>query len=142
MMQRILQRVLGTLSGIVVAFVVVMLGEMLLHAIFPMPRLNTTDPASVEAAMRSAPFGAKLGLAIIYGLAAYLGGLTGCLASRWIWGGRVVVALLLALVVTLFLMLPHPMWVFILSVALVIFGGWVGVRAGIGQYVLRGLRRD
>lgn len=137
-----LQRILGTLAGIVTAFGVVMLGELLLHVLFPMPELNVNDPAAVEAAVRSAPFLAKLGLALLYGLAAYLGGLAGCLAARWIWGGRIAVALLLAAVLANFLMLPHPLWMFILSVAVVLFGGWVGIRAGIGQYVLQGFTRD
>ncbi len=137
-----LQRLLGTIAAIVAVFGIVALGELLLHALFPMPTMNVNDPASVEAAVRSAPLMAKLGLAAVYGLAAYVGGLVGCLASRWIWGGRIAVALLLAAVVANFLMLPHPWWLFALSVALGLFGGWIGVRAGIGQYVLAALRRE
>lgn len=137
-----LQRILGTIAAIVAVFGIVALGELLLHALFPMPAMDVNDPASVEAAIRSAPLMAKLGLVLLYGLAAYVGGLVGCLASRWIWGGRIAVALLLAAVVANVLMLPHPLWMVALSIGLVLFGGWIGIRAGIGQYVLAALRRD
>ena len=133
-----IKRVAGMVVGVVVTFSAVMAGEYLLHLVFPMPNLDLTNPEAVKAAMAAAPLGAKLGLAIVYGTAAFLGTFIATWIAGWRWSGWVPMGLLLAATIANFMMLPHAIWLVVLSLVLIVLEGWTGVRLGMAQAIKRG----
>lgn len=103
----------GLLSGIVAAFVTVMLIETVGHAIYPTPQgLDMNDPAALAAYVEALPLGAKL-----FVLTAWLSGtadgvFVACLVARRryrLCAAVIAVLLVLATAANLWLF-PHPLW--------------------------------
>ena len=64
-----------------------------------------------------------------WGLAAFAGSaLAARLAGRGTWPGWTVTGLFLLATAANFLMIPHPGWMILLAVVLILVGGWLGTR--------------
>lgn len=125
-----LKLILGVVVGVVVIMALVVGGEFALHALFPIPMPDPNDVEAVKAAMANAPMGAKIGLIVVYFIAALGGAFVAAkVAARrlagWIAGG-----VMAALTVVNFFMLPHPVWIVAASLILIAAGGWFGAKAG------------
>lgn len=125
-----LKLILGVVVGVVVIMALVVAGEFALHAAFPMPTPDMSDPEAMRTLMANAPMGAKVGLVVVYFIAALGGAFIGAKAAARRLAGWIAAGAMAALTVMNFLMLPHPTWIIAASLVLIAAGGWFGARAG------------
>lgn len=119
---------LGVVAGVIAIMALVMGGQYVLHAVFPMPAVDMTDKAALQTLMAQAPTGAKIGLIVVYAIAAFGASWVGArIAGRRLAGG-VVTGVMLALTAANYFMLPHPIWIVVSSLVLITGGGWLGAR--------------
>ncbi len=129
-----MKTVLGVLSGIVVAVLCVYVIEVVGHSVFPTPPdIDPYNPAHAERLMAALPAGA-----FAFVLAGwFIGSLVGAwLANRIArqshagWGVALFVIAGGAYMMTQF---PHPVWMWVLGIALPIAAAWLAQRmAGSG----------
>ena len=127
--------ILSIVGGVIAAFVIVMLGDMLSQALAASsagaPPADMTDRAAIEAWMAGLPvtvFAVMLaGWTLAAFSAAYLAARFG---RRGAWPGWVAAGLFLCATTANLLMIPHPVWMTVAGVVLVTAGGWAGARFG------------
>ena len=125
-----LKLILAVVVGVVVLMSVVVGGEFALHALFPTAMPDPNDAEAVKAAMAAAPMGAKVGLIVVYFIAALGGAFVAAKVAASRLAGGIVTGLMAALTIANFFMLPHPLWIIAASLVLILAGGWLGARAG------------
>ncbi len=119
--------ILGTIAGLVVGVIMIMIVESIGHMIFPPPEgVDLKNPEELAAIMDSIPFGAKLAVLIAWGLGVFGGGLTGVKLS----GGQTLPATIIAVMLLVFagitmFMIPHPIWMMIGAIVVTLLG-WYG----------------
>ena len=112
-MAEVLRRIWPYIAGMGTAFVGILVLEMVLSFIIPMPSSAAmADPAAIDRAARAMPTAAYSALLVIYIIGSFAGGLTAALAAD----GRSIapsiatgIALTIAGVVNVFAMY-HPTW--------------------------------
>jgi hypothetical protein len=107
------RKILGVVLGIVAAFAVVMLMEVVGHSVWPPPKgINFKDTAQVTAMMNEMPAMAFQWLLLAWSLALVVGTLVARWAAKsnaaWVWAS--VAMLFLAATLANLLMIPHPAW--------------------------------
>jgi glycerol-3-phosphate acyltransferase PlsY len=107
------RKILGVVLGIVAAFAVVMLIEVIGHSIWQPPKgVNFKDTAQVASMMNAMPAMAFHWLLLGWALALVVG----TFVARWIskssatWAWALVAALFLAATFANLFMIPHPQW--------------------------------
>ncbi len=107
------RKIMGGLAGIIAAFAVITIVQMIGHQVIPPPSgMDPSDPDSVRGAMASLPIGAFLFVLLSY----YLGAFTGSFVATWLGGAKpltntiVVGGLVFAATVANLMMIPHPLW--------------------------------
>ena len=115
-----LRKFFGGLAGIIAAFAVITLVQMIGHQVIPPPSgMNPADPDSIREAMASLPIGAFLFVLLSY----FLGAFTGSFVATWLGGVRVrssatvVGGLVFAATVANLVMIPHPIWFSVVALA-------------------------
>jgi hypothetical protein len=133
-MWTLFRSVLAVLAGFVAATVVMLIFESINgHVLYPeLGRMaaGVTDPAAIRAVMASAPLGAFLVVLLGWALGGLLGGLV---AARIGSNAPVAHALVLGAVLTLAgiannLMIPPPLWFWVVSILLFLPAAFVGAR--------------
>ena len=122
-------RIISVLVGVIVGVLVVMLGEAIQHQFYPLPEgLDFKDKDAVKAFVDSLPFGAFISLVFIWICSSFVGGFVAAkmakvngIKSSLITGG----ILLLAAILNMF-MIPHPVWMIVLTVALYLPAAYFG----------------
>lgn len=127
--------ILGCLLALAITFVV----ESVNAKIYPPPPgVDLADPSQVKAMMAVMP---KTALAVV--LAGWFGG---ALAGTWLaarfshpvgWPPLTVGIILLAAAVMSMYMIPHPVWFWVIGVAIYPVATWMGAKLG-GIPVIRG----
>lgn len=104
--------ILGVFAGMLIAFILVTLVEILGHRIFPPPPgLDLTDRASMAAIVQSMPLGAMLFVLAAWFLGAGVGVSTAVRVSgNKRTPGLVVGGTLLVLTLYSLWTIPHPVW--------------------------------
>ena len=125
-----LRKILGVVIGVIVAGLAVVAGEFVMHSLWPMAQPNASDAAAMKAFMANVPLKMKIGLAVTYAVATFLGAAAATLIARGRWAGWVIVVLMLMATVANFVMLPHPIWLIALCLVAIAGAGWVGARTG------------
>ena len=126
-----LRKVFGSLAGIIAAFAVITLVQMIGHQVIPPPSgMNPADPDSIREAMASLPIGAFLFVLLSY----FLGAFTGSFVATWLGGVRVrtsaivVGGLVFAATVANLVMIPHPIWFSVVALAGIPVSAFFGAR--------------
>lgn len=118
-------------AGVVVAMLLVMIVEMLGHAVYPPPTdLNFADPDSMQAYISTLPVGALLFVAAAWFVATLGGVLVACYigtARNMIFAGVITGLMLLATTYNL-VVIPHPVWFSITGVAGILVAAWLGLQ--------------
>jgi MFS family permease len=122
-----MRKILGVVLGAIAAMLVVAAFDALANHLYPMPELESDDPAALAAVVGSMPIAAKL--------VVTAGWLAGPLAGAWLalrvgdWrmAGRIVTAVVLAGSIANVLLLPHPLWMQVCAVLLPVVGGAIGM---------------
>ena len=122
----------GVLLGVALAFAITFAVELVNGMIYPPPPgTDFANPESVKAAMAVMPK-AALGV-VLFGWAV------AALAGSWLaakfarpagWPPLTVGILLLAAAVMNMYMIPHPVWFWVIGVAIYPVATWVGARLG------------
>ena len=107
-------------AGVIVAFATVMLIDMLGHFVFPPPEgLDFSDPDAIRPYLATLPVGAYLFILASSVVAAFVGTLLACYIGRGnpaLFGG-VVGGIVLAATIANFILIPHPLWLSISTLA-------------------------
>jgi hypothetical protein len=126
-----IRNVAAIVGGIVIAFVTVMLVDMLNHTIFPPPDgLDFSDPEAIRPYLDTLPIGAFLLIMASSVVAAFVGTLVasfvGSIQPRncaIIVGGMVFAA-----TVANFIAIPHPLWLAVATLLGVIVSAWLAMQ--------------
>jgi len=124
-----MRTVSGLLFGVAAALLIVGGAEWIETALYPLPTLDTADPATLAGIVTDMPLPAKLLIVAGWLLGAFGGawaGLRVCDRRMVVLGvSGAVMAAGLANVLTL----PHPLWMIVCAVVLPVIGGALAVRA-------------
>ena len=125
----------AAVTGLVIAFVLIMLIEKLGHFIYPPPAdLDFSDPEAVRPYIATLPFLALLFPMIAWVVATFAGTLVaskiGTANPRLF--GAVVGGLVLAGTIANLVMIPHPVWFSVLSLIGIVASAWFAVRVASG----------
>lgn len=121
--------VVATVTGLIVAMLVVGVVETVGHGIFPPPAgLDVLKPEDQVRMMEIIPLGAKIAVVAAW----FLGALAGCAAAAWISRnirpGWIVAGVLILAGMYTTQMFPHPVWMVACAVVLPIVGKLVADR--------------
>ena len=115
-----LRKFFGGLIGIIAAFAVITIVQMIGHQVIPPPGgMDPSDPESIRDAMASIPIGSLLFVLLSY----YAGAFTGSFVAGWLGGARplsntiVIGGLVFAATVANLVMIPHPLWFSVAALA-------------------------
>lgn len=130
-MRQGIRTAVGVVAGIVVAWLVIVLSQLLSAALYPPPPgTDLTDPAVLADFINAAPVTAMACVIAGYALAALLGGWVAARLARphprtaaMIVGGMVLLGVVLN-----FAMIPHPTWMLFSGVLLPLPMAWLGTR--------------
>jgi hypothetical protein len=131
----VIRNVAAIIGGIAVAFVTVMLVDMLNHSIYPPPEgLDFSNPDAIRPYLDTLPIGAFLLIMASSVVAAFVGTLVasyvGTIQPRncaIIVGGMVFAA-----TIANFIAIPHPLWLAIATLAGVVISAWAAMRIASG----------
>jgi len=129
------RNVAAAITGIVTAFVLIMLIEKLGHIIYPPPPdIDFSDPEAMRPYIATLPFLALLFPMIAWVVATFAGTALACkigtanpLAFAAVVGGLVLAGTIANLIV-----IPHPVWFSAVSLAAIAASAWIAVRVASG----------
>ena len=125
------RRFLALIAGLAVAFLVIVVVEMILHVVYPLPEeVNVHDPQSLKTAMAALPVGALAGVVVGWVLGTLLGSFTAAKVAK---GGALLPGLGVGIVLLVgsvmnMAVLPHPVWVWACALILIPTAAVVGTR--------------
>lgn len=126
-----LRKILGTIAGIVVAFLLILLIERIGHVFYPLPPgIDMSNAESVGRALGTVPLAAKLIVVAAWFLGALAGAFVAGLLSRAYWSGWVVAGLVVLGGMVTIVMIPHPVWMQIAAVVAPLLGGLIAHHVG------------
>jgi hypothetical protein len=123
-----LRDILGGVTGVAVAVLIVFLADELSHMTYPMPPgVDPTDGEALRAYVASMPLGAFLmvmgGWVVATFVGAVVAGRIGT-AKRWVYPAIVGILMFAATAATL-IMIPHPMWFSVVSLLAILASAWL-----------------
>ena len=122
---------LGILVGVVVAWLAISVCEfasLFLHR--PEPGMDLRDPQALAAYIAAAPLPSMLVVVLGWAIAAFGGGWVAARIARHKTVAALVIGLLVVLgVIANNLMIPHPLWMTIVGVALPLPLAWLAARS-------------
>jgi len=129
-----LRLVLSIVGGVVVAFVIVLLGDMASQSLAasagPAPT-DMSDRAAMQAYVAGLPTAVFITMLATWTIAAFAAAvLAARFARRGAWPGWVAAGLFLCATAANLIMIPHPAWMAVAGVVLVVAAGWFGAKAG------------
>ncbi len=133
-MKGFLLSVLAVLAGAVLAVVLVGIGEMVGHVVYPPPPglvIDIHDPASMKEVMEKIPMGAKAAVVVAWGFATFAGSwfatwLAAKLSRVSIGHGIAVGIIIMPATLTTLTMIPHPLWMWLSGPLVVLAGTYLG----------------
>jgi hypothetical protein len=131
----VIRNAAAVIGGIAIAFLTVMLIDMLNHTIYPPPPgLDLSNPEAARPYLNTLPIGAFLLIMASSVVAAFVGTLVACFVGTMqprncaiIVGGMVFAA-----TVANFIAIPHPSWLAIATLAGVVVSAWAAMRIASG----------
>lgn len=122
------KNVLATGAGIIVAFAIIQIMQMIGMKSFPIePKIEVKNADDFKRLIESIPLGALMIIAIGHGLAVFLGAwATNKLQNTAIVGFVILAVLILVDVATQVIALPHPIWFKVFDISCVVTGGLAG----------------
>ncbi|MDP3800811.1 hypothetical protein [Brevundimonas sp.] len=129
-----LRSVLATIAGVVIAFILVFLGDMLSQSLAvsagPAPT-DMNDRAAMEAYVGGLPTAVFIVMLTTWTVAAFAAAAFAArFGRRGAWPGWAAAGLFLCATAANLFLIPHPAWMAIAGVVLVVAAGWFGARAG------------
>jgi hypothetical protein len=131
------RRIISVIAGVAAGIVAIYALESLSHFLYPPPgNMDPTDSDQIRDLMAHAPVGALVMVILAYALGSLVGGFTACvLTDRSPRGMAVLVGLILmAFGVLNLLMIPHPIWFWLISLPIYLPFAYMGYRIGAPLY--------
>jgi hypothetical protein len=119
----------GVVSGIVAAFLIVLLLELLGHAIYPPPPgINLHDPEALKTIIDQLPLGAIVMVLVAWGVGSFVGAFdAAAIAGRArITHGMIVGGIVMSFAIVTMIVIPHPVWFMAASVFVVLIPALLG----------------
>jgi hypothetical protein len=129
-----LKNLLSVVAGLMVAFLLIMIVELLSHQIYSLPNnIDANDKEAMKVFMTEIPTGALLMIILAYAIGSFGGGIiTSLIASeKRIQLGITTGVVLLILGITNLISIPHPLWFNIASVLVYIPLAYAGSLTGL-----------
>lgn len=133
---RALKSIGAIVAGLIVAVLVVMASEFVISMIYPPPAgVDLANREAMTAAIAKLPAGIFAGVLIGWAAATVSGGwLAGKLAGRaQAIHGLIVGMLMLIAGVANMLMFPHPVWMWVSGILILLVGGYLGGRLAVNK---------
>ena len=133
----IMKKVLAIIAGVVSGFLIVFVGDAVIHALHPMPLgLNYMDKTVMMNYVENIPKYLLVMMVCFWALSAFIGGLVATLIEKVQWksacmstGGILLAAAMLNLIMTA---PSHPLWMWVAALVLylpsALLGGWLIAR--------------
>jgi len=124
-----IRSILGVVAGIVAAVVVVGVVEAAGHLIFPPPPgIDLSDPEQLKTIMDKIPPGALVAVLVAWGAGSLAGGFTAAAIARraHFVHALIVGGIQCAFGIITMLMIPHPLWFWFASIAIVVPTSYLG----------------
>jgi hypothetical protein len=124
-------RLISVLAGIATGWIVVTIGEIILHKIFPLPvGINFIDKIVLTNYINSLHAYYFLCLLFIWAVSAFGGGAVSGKLGKQNWKRVCIITGVVLLIgnVANFIMIPHPLWVNIISVILYLPVSYLGAK--------------
>lgn len=129
-----LRLIASIVGGLVIAFAIVFATDTLFHALLPSAGAMPADPsdrAAMGAYVASQPPAALFAILLGWTIAAFVGAFVAArFAERGPWPGWIVGGLFLLATAANFVLIPHPAWMVIAGVLLILIAAWAGSRVG------------
>ena len=127
-----LRNIVAGIAGVLIAAGLVMVVQMIGHSIYPLPPdLDVSDLAAMRAYVAGLPFGALFFVVLAWGIGSFGGtlaavkiGTANPVIYACVVGGFVLAGTTFSLAT-----IPHPLWVGIVGVALIVAGAWLGMQS-------------
>lgn len=134
-----LRLISSIIVGVVIAFVIVMAGDMLSQSMAasagPAPT-DMNDRAAMRAYVAGLPMTVFITMLATWTVAAFAAAAFAArFGRRGAWPGWVAAGLFLCATAANLLLIPHPAWMAIAGVLLVVAAGWFGARAGSSGFL-------
>lgn len=127
-----MKKVLPIITGVIVGFLIVFIGDSVTHRLYPPPAgINFMDKAALDTFVASIPTYVLVVMLLFWLLSSFLGGLVAARLHRADWKKKSIItgSILMAAALLNMIMIPHPLWMLIASIALYIpvafLGGWM-----------------
>lgn len=125
-----LRKILGVLAGVVVAYLVITISQVVSLSMNPFPEgLDMQDKEAMLGYMATLPASAYALVLGGYLVASFLGGLLATLIARTKFVPALIIGgFLTAAAIANAMMIPQPGWVSIVSVLVMIPAAWLGAK--------------
>ncbi len=125
--------ILAVIAGLVLGVVLIFVVESAGHFVYPLPAdLDMTNPEALKNLMANAPVGALLFVILAWAVGSFGGGwLATRLAQKsHVMHALIVGGLLMAAGIMNMLMIPHPVWFWVLGLAVYLPAAYAGALLG------------
>lgn len=134
-----LRLILSIVVGVVIAFVIVMAGDILSQTMAasagPAPT-DMNDRAAMQAYVAGLSMTVLIAMLATWTAAAFAAAAFAArFGRRGAWPGWIAAGLFLCATAANLLLIPHPAWMAIAGVLLVVAAGWFGAKAGSSGYL-------
>ncbi|MDB5677700.1 hypothetical protein [Sphingomonas bacterium] len=123
-----MNKVFGVIAGLAAAFVTIFAIEAIDTMLYPLPTVESDDPAALAHIIAAMPFFAKLLVVAGFLLGALFGAAVALRLSQWRPSGWIVAGIIAAGGLSTVITIPHPLWMQVASVAVPLIGGWLAER--------------
>jgi hypothetical protein len=122
----------GALLGLIIGAALVWGGGQLHAMLWPVPpEVTAAGPGALRAYIAAAPGFSLLSVALIWALAAACAAFVGAWIGAHEWAGGAPAGVLFVASGINLALIPHPFWLHIVSVVLILGLAWIGTRFGL-----------
>jgi hypothetical protein len=124
-----MRNILAVIIGVVVGFIIVFIGDATTHKLNPAnDNLNEMDKETLKAYIEGMPMYVMIIMVLFWLIAAFVGGLVSGKVNKAQWKNVSLITggiLLAATLLNLF-MYPHPAWMWIVALVLIVPAAYLG----------------
>ena len=125
----LMRQILGVIAGVVVGGLIVFCVELVGHSLFPTPPgIDLSNPDDVKRLIATLPTGALVMVLVGWALGSLAGAWTANRIARTPMAGWIVGGLFVLMTAYNFTVIPHPMWMMAVGIAIPFVMAWVASR--------------